>query len=288
MARKKQVRYEEVPIWGAEGLLEDEMEDGPRTARQRRPIVEIIHVDDHIIVADKPAGIVAGVVGQIGESITTQLSQAIRVPQSAVRLVDRMVQGVSGVTILARTAEAQRELVRQFTRGGVAKTYLAIVRGSLLDRQGRIALDIGPDKTRPGRLRVGGSQARHAETAWTLKDQFAGFALLEVHPDKERGDQVRLHLQAAGMPLAVDPEYGGAEELLLSSFKPEYRRSRRREERPLISRLSLHARAITFTHPAGGGQMHFESPPPKDFRATINQLDKHGRIGVPDLSAGAP
>ena len=102
-----------------------------------------------------------------------------------------------------------------------------------------------------------------------------------VKSSSERVDQVRLHLQAAGMPLAVDTEYGGDPALMLSSFKPDYRPSRRHEERPLIGRISLHALAIESKHPASGAPIRIEAPLPKDFRAALNQLDKHGRIGIP-------
>jgi 23S rRNA-/tRNA-specific pseudouridylate synthase len=197
-----------------------------------------------------------------------------------------MHPGVSGVLLVARSSLARREMPRQFAREEIEKSYLAIIHAAPQEPSGTIDLEIGPDKNGPARMRVGGSHARPAVTQWTLRDRYAGFAVLECRTRRERIDQVRLHLQAMGMPLAVDTEYGGAAGLMLSSFKPDYRPSRRHEERPLIGRISLHAQKIELKHPRTGEAMRFEVPPPKDFRAAMNQLDKHGRIGVPPRPAG--
>ena len=74
------------------------------------------------------------------------------------------------------------------------------------------------------------------------------------------------------MPLLVDELYGSASAFYLSSVKPDYRQSTRHPERPLINRLTLHAESVTFTHPSRPDRLTLTADPPKDFRATINQL----------------
>ena len=106
-----------------------------------------------------------------------------------------------------------------------------------------------------------------------------GFALLECRPRTAVPGQIRRHLAAVGMPLAVDPVFGGADELMLSSFKAGYRPSRRHGEKPLIARATLHAESVRFRHPKTGAPMRLEAPIPRDFRAALHQLDRFGRIG---------
>jgi 23S rRNA-/tRNA-specific pseudouridylate synthase len=85
-------------------------------------------------------------------------------------------------------------------------------------------------------------------------------------------------LQHIGLPLAVDPVYGGSEALLLSQFKPHYKRSTRKPESPLIDRLTLHAQSVRFAHPATGEIMQVEAPVPDDLERALKQLEKYGHI----------
>jgi 23S rRNA-/tRNA-specific pseudouridylate synthase len=105
-------------------------------------------------------------------------------------------------------------------------------------------------------------------------ERLGPFALLRCHPLTGRQHQIRVHLQLMSMPLLVDPLYAETNGFYLSSVKPDYHPSARREERPLIGRLSLHAESLKFTHPVHGARMHVEAPLPKDFRATLTQLRK--------------
>jgi 23S rRNA-/tRNA-specific pseudouridylate synthase len=127
-------------------------------------------------------------------------------------------------------------------------------------------------------MKVDPEQGERAVTEWRVRDRYVGFGLLECIPRTFVPDQIRAHLEAAGMPLAVDPAYGGGKDVLLSSFKAGYRPSRRRPERPLIQRLSLHAEVLLFTHPVSGERLQFEVPPPHDLRAAIHQLGRFGRM----------
>ena len=106
--------------------------------------------------------------------------------------------------------------------------------------------------------------------------RLVGNTWLECRPQTGRTHQIRAHLAAIGHPLSVDPLYGGGQAVLLSHYKPGYQPNRRREERPLVNRLTLHAARIRFEHPATRQPVSFESPLPKDLRATLRQL---GRLG---------
>jgi 23S rRNA-/tRNA-specific pseudouridylate synthase len=143
--------------------------------------------------------------------------------------------------------------------------------------EGRIESRVGPTG-RGGRWRIDEPTGRSAVTTWTVRDRFVGYVLLECGTVPAMPHQIRLQLEAAGIPLAVDPLYGGATELRLSSFKAGYRPSRRHLEKPLIDRVSLHVQSVSFVHPRDGRKRKFEAPLPKDFRATVHQLSRFGRI----------
>jgi RluA family pseudouridine synthase len=192
------------------------------------------------------------------------------------RVVHRLDAETSGVLLIARGIDSQRALVRQFAERQVEKAYLAIVRGRPAAERGVIDRPIAVDLQHPDRMRIGGRGSKAAMTEWELLESWAGLSLLRCRPRTGRTHQIRVHLAHAGTPLAVDALYGSGEGLWLSQLKPGYHASRRHEEHPLIARLTLHAGSLRFVHPADGRQVHVEAEPPKDFRATLNQLRKLG------------
>jgi len=254
--------------------------------RAPRAAIELIHHDEDFILFNKPAGMPADPDAPAvdGGHALLQLAQQLKIPTHGLRRLDAVDTGVSGAVRFARNAGAEEDLLRQQRQRRFTRITLAIVRGPPNESDGRIDLEIGADRRAPDQMRLGGPHAKPALTEWTLRDRFSGFALLACATHQERRHQLRIHLQAAGMPLAVDPLYGGNPTLLLSSFKPGYHASRRREERPLLARLSLHVEELRFDHPRTGAECAYRAEPPRDFGAALNQLDKHGRMSGPNLA----
>ncbi len=249
-----------------------------RTARGARPPrIAVLFQDEDIVVIDKPAGLPCVPERHArGDTVQTLLARMLKVPGARpLRIVHRLDRDTSGVLIVARTVEAQRALTTQFMHRTVAKTYLALVLGSPDGDAGRIDAPIGEVRGDVARVCVNPNRGKPAVTEWQVLERFAGYTLLRCRPLTGRQHQIRLHLQVAGMPLAVDELYGGGTGLRLSSVKADYRPSRRHEERPLIGRLSLHAESIEIDHPADGRRMRWEAALPRDFRAALNQLRKH-------------
>jgi 23S rRNA pseudouridine1911/1915/1917 synthase len=249
-------------------------EPAPPPSRPRPPAVAVLHADEHLLIIDKPPGFVS-IGGRPGEPNVPDLLRDRRlVPaDEAFRVVHRLDRDASGVLVYARTLEAQRRLTEAFAERRVEKVYLALVQGYVTE-DGEIDLPLAVDKS-GNRAEVARQTGKPAVTRYHIRERVAGHTLLECRPLTGRFHQIRVHLAAVGHPLAVDPLYGGGTAVRLSEYKPDYHTSRRREERPLIERLTLHAARITFEHPADSGPVTFESPLPKDFRATVNQL---GRI----------
>lgn len=247
------------------------------TTRTARPDIRILHADEDVVAIDKPSGLpcVPERHGR-GETVLSVLARDLQPPlRQELRLVHRLDRDTSGVMVLARIAEAQRSLTTQFMQRTVAKTYLALVLGSPEQPSGRVDAPIGELRGDAVRVCYNPRRGKAAVTEWETVERFNGYTLVRCRPRTGRQHQVRLHMQLAGLPLAVDPLYGGREGLRLSSFKPDYRASRSHEERPLIGRLTLHAESIELEHPRTGQRIRWEAALPRDFRATLNQLRKH-------------
>ena len=233
----------------------------------------ILYLDSDLVAVDKPPGVLS-VPGRGPEVCAPDLlrSRPELRDNVALRIVHRLDRDASGVLVYARTLLAQRHLVSQFTAHRVQKVYNALVTGHVAeDGEVRLNLTFDRRRNRVAPTTLGGKSAL---TRYHVLQRLAGHTLLECWPVTGRMHQIRAHLAAIGHPLAVDPLYGGGQAVLLSRFKPDYRANRRRTERPLIERLTLHALRITFEHPATGAALTLESPLPKDFRATLTQLGR--------------
>ncbi len=235
--------------------------------------------DPHLVALDKPPGLAS-----IRERWTDDDSALVVVwrllreadPEAPrPRVVHRIDKETSGVLLFAVSREAARALSRGFRDREIEKTYLALVKGTPPEEQGEIEVDLGEDPSRPGFVKVGGRRGRRSVTEWRRAESFRGYALLEVRPRTGRTHQIRASLSHLGYPLLVDPAYGGDEELLLSRLKPGYKKKRDRPERPLLARLSLHAREVRLAHPVTGEELVIASPVPKDFGLALKYLRKY-------------
>lgn len=244
--------------------------------------LNILWSDENLVAVEKPAGL-ATIPGR-GEtdSVLQQLAAQLDLPWTGsadprLRIVHRLDKDTSGVLLLAKNIDAQRHLSHQFQNNTIAKEYLALVAGASKEDSGEIDAPLAPHPTNP-KCMIVTKHGRSARTLWKVETRFRGWALIRAFPKTGKTHQIRVHLKQIGLPLAIDSLYhpsarGG---LFLSDFKRNYRATRGETERPLISRLTLHAEKLTFAN-LDGSQVSVECPLPKDLRATINQLNRHGR-----------
>jgi len=197
------------------------------------------------------------------------------------RLVHRIDKDTTGVVLVAKTLDAERRLRTAFEDGSVEKAYLALVEGEHPAADGdweTIEHPIAPDARKSGRMcvREGG---KPSVTDVSVEARYRGFTLLRCRPRTGRTHQIRVHLAEEGFPLAVDPQYGRRDQLLLSEIKRGYRPKRGGTEQPLIKRLTLHAASLEFpdvsvAQGTSAGSILVESSLPKDFQRVLKQLAK--------------
>lgn len=254
--------------------------------------LEILHEDDCVLVVNKPANLAveperwrrdkACLTGALLVEASDRvggLDEDGRPMEGALdwrpRLVHRIDKDTTGCVLVAKDLETERSLRTAFEDGSVHKEYLALSEGEWFDGDSNlIDHPIAPGPRRSGRMVVhhGGKES---QTRVDAHERFRGYTLLRCSPLTGRTHQIRVHLAAEGFPLVVDPLYGRNDELRLSQFKPNYRPKRGATERPLLSRLALHAWRITFPDLAQGeGQLTVEAPVPSDLEKVLKQMRK--------------
>jgi tRNA pseudouridine32 synthase/23S rRNA pseudouridine746 synthase len=220
--------------------------------------LRILHQDEHLAAVDKPPGrIVVPGRGPPERTVREEAGSLL----GPLWVVHRLDRGTSGVLLFARSAGAHRTLCQAFEAHRVTKRYLALVRGRL-ERERWIEVAIGPG--RRGRMRWGRVPgARPARTFVRPLAVLPGagprpdLSLVEAWPESGRTHQVRVHLAAAGTPLAVDPDYGEAGPLRGAAGEV------------LLARTPLHAASLELAHPGTGEPFRVEAALPEDLEAAL-------------------
>lgn len=248
----------------------------------------ILYEDENLIILNKPAG-----VSSVADRDTTHpdLLSLLRERIPGARLCHRIDRETSGVTVAARVFPAFRVLAEQFRRRQVRIIYHAVVWGKADFDEKTIDL---PLRTVPATHRPSGHtnpepvsgfravcdsrRGRPARTVVTVLSSSRRFSLLDCRPVTGRVHQIRAHLAKEGFPILNDPLYRGPPPFL-SEIKRGYRPSGDEPEKPLISRVALHAAAIRFEL---FGQEHaFQAPYPRDFAALLKTLSKYDGLVIP-------
>ncbi len=236
--------------------------------------IRIIYQDEHLVVLDKPAGMVVhpGAGHSTGTLVNALLHHITDLSGIGGELrpgiVHRLDRGTSGVMVVAKNDHAHQELSRQFADREVDKEYIALVWG-LVQAGRRIDAAIGRDPSQRQKMSTRARRARTAVTRVTTAKHFKGVSLLKVAIATGRTHQIRVHLSAIGHPIVGDPTYGG-----LHRRTPANLRAVQRLERPF-----LHAARLAFTHPVDGRRIEFDSPLPLDLQAIIDDIEERESRG---------
>jgi 23S rRNA pseudouridine1911/1915/1917 synthase len=236
--------------------------------------IRIIYQDEHLVVLDKPAGMVVhpGAGHNTGTLVNALLHHITDLSGIGGELrpgiVHRLDRGTSGVMVVAKNDHAHQELSRQFADREVDKEYIALVWG-LVQAGRRIDAAIGRDPSQRQKMSTRARRARSAVTRVMAARHFKGVSLLKVGIATGRTHQIRVHLSAIGHPIVGDPTYGG-----LHRRTPANLRAVQRLERPF-----LHAARLAFTHPVDGRRIEFDSPLPLDLQAIIDDIEEREAKG---------
>jgi 23S rRNA pseudouridine1911/1915/1917 synthase len=242
---------------------------GAEAPEEPAPAVEVVLEDDHLIVVDKPPGLVVHPApGHRGPTLAAALRgrAAGGTDPERAGIVHRLDRDTSGLLVVAKTEAAYAELQRQMKARQVERGYLALVSGHPDATSGTIDAPIGRDRTRRTVVSTRSDRPRHAVTHFELVERLPRTALLRVRLETGRTHQIRAHLAAIGHPVCGDRGYGGG---------PCGRALG-------LERQFLHAERLMFKHPATGEFVLCESKPPVDLRRALDAASREPVSGGPD------
>ncbi len=253
--------------------------DKGRTGEKRKPAAApfsdgvIVYQDDAIVVVNKPVGVTtvrhADEAEEFGarakrflpRTLADLLPALLGAPDRPVTAVHRLDRDTSGLVAFARTRAAATGLLKQFRAHTTERRYQALTRGVPAARriESVIVRDRG-DGRRGSATGPAAADGKRAVTHVSVLEAFGGFALVECRLETGRTHQVRIHLGEAGAPLCGETVY---------DRPPDGRPAADGSgaERPM-----LHAARLGLTHPESGEELHWEVPPPADFRAVLAKL----------------
>ena len=241
--------------------------------------LEILSEDDDYVFLNKAAGMLT--LPDRFDPMIPNLYHILTEHYGHIFVVHRIDKQTSGVIAFAKNADAHKALNGQFESHRIRKKYLVLVQGNLKDAEGSIDLPIGENPGKAGTMKIDTVHGKESVTKYRVIERFVRFTLAEAEPLSGRTHQIRVHFRAIGHPLAVDEIYGNTEGIKLSSLKKNYKAKPDAIEKPLISRLTLHARSLCFSHFRNQAEMTVEAPLPKDFNSVIKQLRKLNPVPAP-------
>jgi len=237
----------------------------PMSAEPQDITLEVLFEDWHLIVLDKPPGLVVHPApGHADGTLVNALLHHGEVKGGADPLrpgiVHRLDKDTSGVMVVAKTPQAHERLVEMFQRHSLERGYLAIALGRPAP-SARYDTFHARHPTHRKKFTSKGERGRRAVTRLETIELLYGSALVRCYLETGRTHQIRVHLADHGHPVLGDPLYGK------SIGDPDLRRVSTE-----LGRQALHAALLAFSHPITGDPMRFETDPPEDFQRALRCL----------------
>lgn len=238
--------------------------------------LDIVWEDEHLLVVNKPAGLVVhpGAGNPDGTLLNAVLHHCpgnASVPRAGI--VHRLDRDTTGLMVVAKTLQAQTELVRQLQARSVHREYAAIVWGQPNDA-GRIEANIGRHPTQRTRMAVLRQGGKPAITRYELIEGFTHHSWIRCNLETGRTHQIRVHMTHLGFPLVGDPAYrkGGLPRLTEAL----------EEQVQGFGRQALHAYKLTLVHPASAESISWQADMPEDMAQLVSALRQDAEVRSDD------
>jgi RluA family pseudouridine synthase len=243
--------------------------------------IPVLFEDDHLLALDKPAGLLSSpdrydpqrpnLMKLLHAGIAAGKPWARERNLTYLMNAHRPDFATSGVMLLAKDKPTLVALANLFGSEKPLRKYVALAQGTPTEDKFEVDARLAPHPLKIGLMRVDPKNGKKSKTRFEVLEKFSGWTLLRCEPLTGRTHQIRAHLRHAGLPIAGDELYGG-KKLWLSRLKRDYRLKPGHEERPLISRVALHAEELTLSHPATGRAVTVVAPWPKDLKVAVKYL----------------
>ncbi len=233
------------------------------------PEFEVPYEDEHLLVVDKPAGLVVHpAAGHRGPTLAGALAGRAAGGDDPMRpgIVQRLDRDTSGLMVVAKSEAAFTALQEAIAARELGRTYLALVEGRPPSASGTIDAPLGRDRRRRALRSTDSARAKAAVTHFTVVEELPTTTLLEVRLETGRTHQIRVHLSEIGHPICGDTAYGG----------------RGCGGRLGLLRQFLHSTRLEFGHPISGERFSCESKPPADLRRALDVARRAPVSGGPD------
>jgi 23S rRNA pseudouridine1911/1915/1917 synthase len=231
--------------------------------------LDIVFEDDHLLVVDKPAGMVVHpAAGNLDGTLVNALLHHCAGRLSGIGgvarpgIVHRIDKGTSGLLVVAKTDRAHEGLAAQFAKHSIDRRYLAIVAGLPSPGTGKVDAPLARSSANRQKMAiVEGSRGKRAVTHYKVLKPLRESALVECRLETGRTHQVRVHMTSLGHPLLGDPVYGRTKSAHRELLKRLY-----------FERQALHAAELGFNHPVTGEALSFKSAVPSDMQELLSAL----------------
>jgi 23S rRNA pseudouridine1911/1915/1917 synthase len=243
--------------------------------------VPILFEDEHLLVVDKPSGLLTSPDRYDPDRPNLMKLLHRDMERGATWVRDRKISYLanahrldfetSGLILLAKDKPTLVSLANLFGAEKPTKTYVALVHGTPSEDVFTVSKKLAPHPIKLGLVRVDEKRGKKAITRFRVLERFAAYSLLACEPLTGRTHQIRVHARSVRLPIVGDELYGGRP-LLLSRIKPGYRQKPGIPERPLMGRVGLHAERLALPHPVTGEPITIQAPWPKDLSVSVKYL----------------